>query len=273
MEPITVALAASVVRPRKADSYKGDYGRVVIVGGNALYGGAVIMAAQAAVAAGAGLVSVVTAGINRTALHARLPEAMVLDWTEDFTFLLKNADVVVVGPGLGLEPEGQRVLTTTLTHLKQGCALVIDGSAITLWAAGGFPAPPATTVWTPHAGEWQRLSGLRLEQQTPSANQQAANRLPGVVVVKGHRSQLHGQTVSYQNTVGTPAMATGGSGDTLTGVIAAFIAQFGWRDDVVAAAVFVHSAVAEELAANQYVVLPSQVARAIPRYMTRLSCK
>lgn len=274
MQTIDRAIVEEVVRQRAQESHKGDYGRVLVVGGNAQYGGAAILSASAAVYAGAGLVSVATAAVNRSALHARLPEAMILPFTDDgLPALLQSQDVIVVGPGLGVDEQALTVLRLVFAKVQPRQVLIVDGSAITLVAEYHLTLPDAKLVWTPHQMEWQRLSGLVIAEQTQAANQAAAAKLPGVVIVKSHRTQVFAGRDVYRNSAGSAAMATGGSGDTLTGILAAFIGQFGYHSRVIAAAVYTHSAVADELAANQYVALPSQVIKALPAYMARVARK
>ncbi|WP_054662957.1 NAD(P)H-hydrate dehydratase [Lacticaseibacillus camelliae] len=270
MKKISASLINRVIQPRPQESHKGTFGRVLVIGGNAQFGGAAIMAASAAVYCGAGLVSVATAPVNRSALHARLPEAMIIPYDDpQLMALIRTVDVVAIGPGLGTDELAASILSHTLKTVKDSQALIIDGSAITLIAEHQLTVSHARTVWTPHQMEWQRLSGIAVRDQTPLANQTAATKLPGTVIVKSHRTELFTPTASYENPVGTPAMATGGMGDTLVGMLAGFIAQFGLSDDVVSAAVYAHSAIAEELAKTNYVVLPSMLIQQLPNYMQR----
>ena len=105
MIELTDEILRKVIKKRKKDSYKGTYRRLLVIGGNAQYGGAAILATTSAVYSGAGLVSVALAKENHGALHARLPEAMTIDF-DDLSALrevAKSADVIVIGPGLGLE--------------------------------------------------------------------------------------------------------------------------------------------------------------------------
>ncbi|WP_262315562.1 NAD(P)H-hydrate dehydratase [Lacticaseibacillus parakribbianus] len=270
MEALTSTCVTQVIQPRLTDSHKGQFGRVLIIGGNEHFGGAAIMAASAAVYAGAGLTTVATNPCNHTALHARLPEAMVLPYDgARLRHTVPEADVVVIGPGLGTNESALQILQVSLANLTPTQVLILDGSALTLIATHHLRIDHDRTVWTPHQMEWQRLSGLAIADQTPGANAQAAAKLPGIVVVKSHRTQIHAPTKSFVSTIGTPAQATGGSGDVLSGILAAFIGQFGFTAATINAAVFTHSAVAERLAASQYVALPTRVIEALPAYMAQ----
>ena len=265
MEVLTEAIL-NVITPRPAESHKGTYGRAVLVGGDSQYGGAIMMAAQACVAAGAGLTTVITHPQNHTALHSRLPEAMVVDWFDEIAMeaVLKTATIVLIGSGLGTSPHSRNLLHFVLERSQH---VVIDGSAITLIAEKpeAYTWAP-NTIFTPHQMEWQRLSGLPIEQQTPANNQAAQQRLQATIVLKSHRTEIYRDNTVLQNPLGTPAMATGGTGDTLAGIIAGFLAQFhGSR--ALPAAVYTHSAIAEGLAQTHYVVLPTTIATALPVFM------
>ncbi|AVK62798.1 NAD(P)H-hydrate dehydratase [Lactobacillus sp. CBA3606] len=269
MKPITSALVRHTIIKRPVDSYKGTFGRVMLIGGNENFGGAIIMAAMAATYSGAGLVTVATAASNFTSLHAHLPEAMVLDYTQTTAVLalLPTMGVIVIGPGLGTEPLAAQLLQHVLQTVTPQQRLVIDGSAITLLAAAQTVLPVAQIVVTPHQMEWQRLSGLKIADQTPVANQAAQQRLHAIAVVKAHHTTVYTDTDAWENLGGTPAMATGGMGDTLAGMIGGFAGQFTDFTAAILSAVYLHSAIADDFAKDQYVVLPHQISHAIPKYM------
>ena len=272
MKQLTEQLARAIVRPRSRNTYKGSFGKILIIGGNAQYGGAAIMSASAAVYAGAGLVSVATDPVNRSALHARLPEAMILDAsTSALETAIHQATGIVVGPGLGTDTTGLKILKRVFAAVSQTQVLIIDGSAITLVATHHLAYPQAQLIWTPHQVEWQRLSGLALAAQTIEASQQAAAKIPGIIIAKSAQTHVFIGHEIYANTAGGPAMATGGSGDTLTGIIAAFAGQFHPLSQAVLAAGFVHSHVADIVAMNSYVALPTMVIRELPAYLKQLS--
>ncbi len=272
MKEITNDILAKVIRKRPADSYKGTYGRIALIGGSQNFGGAIIMASLAAVYSGAGLVTTITDPTNQTSLHDWLPEAMFVDYHDLKTAapIIKSADVVVIGPGLGTDNNALSILTKTfeLAHDKQ--TLVIDGSALTLIAHNHLALPKASlNILTPHQMEWQRVSGIKIADQTPEKNQAAVNQLNAIVVVKSHRTEVYAAGKIYQNTGGTPAQATGGMGDTLAGLIGGFTAQFDNKTNATLAAVYTHSAIADKLAKKQYVVLPHQISEALPKFMLK----
>lgn len=262
-----------VITKRPEISHKGTFGRVVLIGGNQQYGGAIIMSAEACIKSGAGLTTVVTAEKNHSALHARLPEAMVLAFWETTMIyqVLEKADVVLIGPGLGLDKTALTLLKGVLKSQKEQQWLVIDGSAISLFSEYNLTLKhPEQTVFTPHQAEWERLSGLSFIQQTDENNRAKQALLGAKIVLKSHRTTIYDEAIAYyQNSLGNPGMATGGTGDTLAGMITGFLAQFEKNIDTVGAAVYLHSLIGDELAKDHYVVLPTSISEALPRYMKK----
>ncbi|WP_430602589.1 YjeF family domain-containing protein [Enterococcus sp. DIV0724b] len=272
MKELSKENLTAVIKTRLQNSHKGTFGRSVLIGGNDSYGGAIIMSAEACVKAGCGLTSVSTAEKNHTALHARLPEAMVLDWTltQEFNDLIDTADVILIGPGLGLDTHSQHILDNVLQQQKSSQWLVIDGSAITLFAQNHYSLNyPKQVVFTPHKMEWERLSGLKIIDQTVENNQLWQMKLGATIVLKSHRTEIYTANAKYKNPLGSPAMATGGMGDTLAGMIASFLAQFKEKEAAVCAAVYLHSFIGEELGKENYVVLPTEISKNLPYYMKR----
>lgn len=269
METLTDEILAKTIRIRPKESHKGTYGRVCLIGGNDHFGGAILMATEASVYSGAGLNTTLTDPSNFVSLHSRMPEAMVADFTNhnELTELVSAANTVVVGPGLGTTAQSLAVLQAVFNTINANQTLIVDGSAITLLSEKDLKLPQAKLVFTPHQMEWQRLSGIKIADQTDDANETVRQQLGGIVVLKSHQTKVYTPTGSFLNTAGTPAQATGGMGDTLAGMIGGFTAQFANQTNAVLAAVYAHSAIADELAENQYVVLPTQIIHQLPRYM------
>ena len=267
MHKLTQEILEQTITKRANATHKGDYGRILIIGGTEQYGGAVIMNALAAVNSGSGLVTVATHPSNFTALHSHLPEAMVTDYTQDLTAFITKADVVLIGSGLG---EQLAILTATLNSVRSDQILILDGSALTLLAEHQLDLPDARIVLTPHEMEWQRLSQIEIAEQTPAKNLAAlATFKPSpILVLKKYQTEIYTADQVFQLTIGGPYQATGGMGDTLAGIIAGFSGQFRTSlEQAVLAAVYVHSAIADDLARERYVVLPTQISAEIPKFM------
>lgn len=271
-------LARQVIRPRLRESHKGTYGRVLLIGGLYPYGGAIIMAAIACVNSGAGLVAVATDCDNIPALHAHLPEAMAFDFGERDRLLdnLRAANVVLIGSGLGESDAASQVLDLVLENIRPDQDVVVDGSALNLLAKKNKEdLPECHLILTPHQKEWERLSGLAISEQTVSNTQKALGEFQAgtILVAKSHKTAVYqGEKVAHLE-VGGPYQATGGMGDTLAGMITGFLAQFASIDryKAVTVATWLHSAIADDLAKNAYVVLPTHISKAIPSWMKKLS--
>lgn len=273
MKKLTDQILFDVIKPRPNDSFKGTYGKVTLIGGNRNFGGAIIMASTAAVCSGAGLVTTATDPSNSGALHSQLPEAMFADFNnaDQVASLVEPATTVVVGPGLGDDQTGLAILKNVFDHTNEKQNVVIDGSAITLMAREGLAQPKGNIIYTPHQMEWQRLSGIKIAEQSEERNREAQAKLNATVVLKKHHTEIYTNDDVYQLTIGTPAQAVGGMGDTLAGMVGGFTAEFSKTPlKAVLAAVYAHSAVAEQIAKNQYIVLPHQISRALPSFMKKM---
>ena len=277
MKVIDQTLLEKVIIERPRSSHKGDYGRLLLIGGTYPYGGAIIMAALGAVRSGAGLVTVATDKENIPALHSHLPEAMAFD-LEDKQLLeqqLQKASVVLVGPGLVDDKRGEELLQTVFYHLNQDQTLILDGGALSIFAKMGMKFPKAQLVLTPHQREWQVLSGLDLDSQGSKETGEALMSFPSgtILVQKGPATRIWqaGQTDCYQLSVGGPYQATGGMGDTLAGMIAGFAGQFPRASlyERVTVATYLHSAIAKELAEDNYVVMPTTISQQLPVFMKK----
>lgn len=238
------------VQPRRRTSHKGDLGHVLVVGGNRGYSGAARLAAEAAARAGAGLVSVATHPAHAAQLNLGRPELMCrgVENSAELLPLLERASVIALGPGLGLDAWGRDMFRAAM---NSGLPLVVDADALNLLSEA--PARSERWVLTPHPGEAARL--LETDTQTVQADRFAAlqrlqARFGGVVVLKGAGS-LVGEGSSRPPAVcsgGNPGMATGGSGDLLTGIIAALIAQGSELMEAAELGVVLHAAAGDRAA-------------------------
>lgn len=271
-------LLQQVILSRQSDSYKGDYGRLLLIGGTYPYGGAIMMAALAAVHCGAGLVTVATDRENIPALHSQLPEAMAFAVTDQELLVeqIAKAGVLLLGPGLNANELGAHLVELVFDRVQPHQVLILDGGAISLYTRLGLSLPPAQLVFTPHQKEWEAMSGLAIADQGEEATRQSLSQLPpaSILVQKGPQTKIwqQGQTDYYQLSVGGPYQATGGMGDTLAGMIAGFAGQFPQVSlyERVVVASHLHSAIADDLSKNAYVVLPTAISREIPKWMREI---
>lgn len=275
MKVINQTLLEKVIIERSRSSHEGDYGRLLLLGGTYPYGGAIIMAALAAVKSGAGLVTVGTDRENILALHSHLPEPMAFS-LQDQQLLkeqLEKAEVVLLGPGLRDDASGENLVKQVFVNLSQNQILIVDGGALTILARTSLSFPSSQLILTPHQKEWEKLSGITIEKQKEDATASVLTSFPQgtILVEKGPATRIWevGQSDYYQLQVGGPYQATGGMGDTLAGMIAGFVGQFRQASlyERVAVATHLHSAIAQELSQENYVVLPTEISRYLPKIM------
>jgi NAD(P)H-hydrate epimerase len=245
---------AALLEPRRVTLHKSSAGRVLIVAGSPGKLGAALLSARGAQRGGAGLVTIVSSPLASDALDQRVLEAMTervrAEHPEELTELCLRADAVVVGPGLGLDQQG-RSLTDAAVFGSQATKIV-DADAITHFAGRGAELCRASNVvLTPHAGELGRLLGVSaeaVEQDRFSAVTRAVELTGAVVVLKGRFSIIGSPSGALRiNPTGNPAMASGGSGDVLSGVIAAQACHLP-AFEAAQAGVFVHGSAADEWA-------------------------
>lgn len=250
------------LQPRARVSHKGDFGHVLVLGGDHGMGGAPLMAAEAAARSGAGLVSVATRPAHIAALLQRRPELMAcgIDQTADLNPLLSKATAIVAGPGLGQSEWSRQCLTSVLRHAgAHNVPLVLDADALN-WLCREpdlmMKGSQGKWILTPHAGEAARLlcqTRAEVEEDRESAARALQKRYGGVAVLKGAGTLVCHTDGKRQNLArcghGNPGMASGGMGDVLSGVLGALLAQQFTLADSARIGVCIHSKAADLAAA------------------------
>ena len=255
IEPSAELLAWDTIKsllPRRPrDAFKNDFGHVLIIGGDYGMGGAVRMAAEAAMRVGAGLVTVATRPEHISVVSGMRPEAMCVRATcaDDIRQLIERATTIVIGPGLGKGDWSKELLSAVL---ESDLPKVLDADALNLLSQ----APCARQDWvlTPHPGEASRLlqcGTADVQDDRLEAARELQHRYDGVTVLKGSGTVIKGTgRLPYICTAGNPGMATGGMGDILSGMIGGLLAQGLTLEQAAEAGVFIH-AKAADLAADQ----------------------
>ena len=216
---------------RAADAYKSQLGHVMVVGGDRGFGGAAIMAAQACLRVGAGLVSLATRPEHVAAMLVRQPEIMATAIVSGQALepLLTRASVLVLGPGLGRSAWSEQLLQKALAA---GLPTLLDADALNIIAEGRIAVDPQVSRWvmTPHPGEAARLLNIsvrEIEADRFAAVAQLRDKYSAVVILKGPGSLVIGTSKDPIGvcTYGNAGMASGGMGDILAGVVGGLIAQ------------------------------------------------
>ncbi len=276
-----------VPRPRAA--HKGSFGHVLLVAGSRGMAGAAILSARAAVRGGAGLVTVAAPTELLPALAAASPESMTIGLAqtssggiaagavETLRAAAAARTVVAAGPGLGRDEATLAALASFALRVERPLVLDADGLAPFEGRLEHLAARPGATVLTPHPGELARLLDRpvdAVQADRVGAAREAAARAGAVVALKGHRSVVAAPDgEAWINSTGCAAMASGGSGDVLTGLLAARLAQGDEPEVAAALAVHLHG-LAGELAAERLggPALPAaELAEALPEAYRRLA--
>ena len=221
---------------RRRNSNKGSYGKAAIIAGSPDMAGAALLSGEACYRMGTGLLMICTSAVNREIVQTKLPEAVLCSYDHEdpagisgaIDRALSFADVCVLGPGLSTKEFAEQIVRQVLESYEG--KLVIDADAINIlskhrdWLSGA----KAEIILTPHIKEMSRLTGLSVDEIKKDMFRAAgdcANTYKCVTVLKDYRTVVSdGNSPSYMNLTGNDGMATGGSGDVLTGVIAGLLA-------------------------------------------------
>ncbi len=258
-------LASSLLPKRKNNSQKGDYGKVFMVGASTGMTGAISLASNSALKCGAGLV---TAGVPEelnSIMEIKLTEAMTLPLDSEngsLTFSgynkiynkMLSSDVLLFGPGMGRETDGELLLREILSNSDIPIVIDADGLYHLSQTIGSLDLCNSNLVFTPHEMEFARLIDKPIEEVIKnrlSLSLEFATRHGVTLVLKGHHTIVTAPDgTQYINTTGNPGMATGGSGDVLSGMIAAFIAGGMDETDAAILSVYLHG-LAGDIAAEK----------------------
>jgi ADP-dependent NAD(P)H-hydrate dehydratase / NAD(P)H-hydrate epimerase len=250
---LTDRVLHELLPPRPRHSHKSQFGRVVIIGGGAGMPGAVRLTAEAALRVGAGLVTVASLPEHLVVLAAR-SELMfrALRGAIDVQGVVGDADVIVIGPGLGRSAWAREVLEAAFAARQSWQRLVIDADALNLIAEGSGLQQCADWVLTPHPGEAARLLGVstgEIQRDRLAALSALCERRGGTIVLKGAATLVgHADAVPWLCDRGNPGMAVPGMGDVLTGAIAGLLAQSGKPFESAAAGVYAHAVAGDQCA-------------------------
>lgn len=259
------------IAPRQRSAHKGNCGHLLVVGGTPGMSGAARLCGEAALRAGAGLVTLATHPDHAALLNLSRPELMVAAVSEpqDLARLLARARVVALGPGLGVAAWGQALFAALLADQEtRGYPLVIDADGLNLLAQ----QPRRSDAWvlTPHPGEAARLLGCpsaEIARDRFAAVAALQRRYGGVVVLKGAGTLIQGPGPQGPAlcSQGNPGMASAGMGDALTGILGALLAQGLEMEQAASAAVCLHAAAGDQAArGGERGLLASDLIAALP---------
>ncbi|MBR1930231.1 MAG: NAD(P)H-hydrate dehydratase, partial [Lachnospiraceae bacterium] len=269
----------TLLPPRNPLGNKGTFGKLLLIAGSHNMAGAAVLAARAAYRTGAGMVKVITSDTNRIIIQQCVPEAL-LGTKEDLKSSLQWADVIAIGPGLGCTEEAGELLKSVL--LESSLPLVLDADALNLLAQEqelqeALAAQNREVIMTPHVGELSRLTGHTVEELKEALAEHAmkyAEKLKKIIVAKDARTYIcKAEEPVCVNLRGNSGMATAGSGDVLTGIIAALLAQGMKGFEAAGVGVYLHACAGEYAAEkrSEYACMAGDIADAVGGVIERTS--
>lgn len=269
----------NILPDRKADSHKGDYGKILLLCGSVGFTGAAALAAMGALRSGAGLVYL---GVPESiyAIEAvKLTEAIVFPLPEEDGKLsakaipeirkhLKGMDAVLIGCGLGISTGTMAVLDAVLQEFKGPVVVDADGISMLATCPELVKERQSPTVLTPHEGEFRRLD-IAVEEERLTGAMIAAKELGCIILRKGHGTVITDGKDYYINPTGNPGMAVGGSGDVLAGILVSLLGQGIAPLQATACAAWLHGAAGDRSAEKlgQYGMLPTDMLQELPYLM------
>ncbi|MDB4926671.1 NAD(P)H-hydrate dehydratase [Mucilaginibacter sp.] len=265
-----------LLKPRRNFSNKGTYGHALIVAGQAETMGAALLSSAGCAYAGAGLTTACVPESGLTALNTYLPEimAIVRKGDEPPQIEWEQFATIGIGPGLGKDKNALALITEIFANYKK--PVVIDADALNLLASNPelWEKVPAGSILTPHMKEFDRLFGKHANwwQRLQSSLEKAKQHHIYIVLKNDYTLIATPDGNVYFNSTSNPAMATGGMGDVLTGIITSLLAQKYSPREACLIGVFIHGKAGDELAMPNRlnVVLPGQLAKHLPITMAKL---
>lgn len=275
---LTTQIIKSILKPRKRNANKGDFGHALIIAGSKGKMGAAVLSMKACLRSGVGLLTAHVPKCGIDILQVSIPEAMVFGDTNEnhisSVIDLKHFQVIGIGPGIGTKSKTQKALQTLLKETK--LPIVLDADALNCLSLNKewYNLIPHNAILTPHSKEFERLVGTWKNEKEKIAKQMEFSRSYNcIIVLKGHRTTISTPDDKlFINSTGNPGMAKGGSGDVLTGMITAFLAQGYSASQSAILGVYIHG-LAGDFASNEkseYAVLASDLIEFIPQAFKKI---
>ncbi|MCT8976433.1 NAD(P)H-hydrate dehydratase [Clostridium sp. CX1] len=259
----------SNIKIRDKYSYKGDYGRILVVAGSKGYTGAAYICTQGAVRSGAGLVTLCCREEIQSMLSSKLTEAMTISISEKMKVqeLIEKSDVIAMGPGMGKDETTLSLVKQVISSSEKSIVIDADGLNVLEDRVDILKDKKCNILITPHLGEMARLTGLSIDyikENRLEVAKKFAQKNDVIVLLKGYNSIITDGKITVINPTGNSAMASGGMGDCLTGMIASLIGQ-GYKPMKAAyISAFIHGYCGEELSKKMFCVSASDILENMP---------
>lgn len=262
-------MVVKLLKPREPDTYKKDYGQVLVIAGSMGFAGAAYLTTQSAVRSGAGLVTLCTSKEIQDIMSIKLNEAMTINFDQGDKIgnLAVKADCIAIGPGMGANETTRNILKEILELAE--CPVIIDADGLNVLQNNLdiLERKNGPVILTPHYGEMSRIANLSVEDIKDNKIEVArefAKENQVILLLKDHNTIITDGDYVLRNTSGNSAMSSGGMGDTLTGIIASMVAQGYEPMEAVAIATFIHGYCADKLSKEMFCVNATHIIEEIP---------
>ncbi len=259
----------NILKARDDDTYKGDYGQAFIIAGSMGFSGAAYLTTQSAVRSGAGLVTLCIPKEIQEIMSIKLNEAMTINFeqSEKIGNIMVKSNCIAIGPGMGNTKLTFNIVKSMIENAE--CPIVIDADGLNVLQGKLelLHSKNNSIILTPHYGEMARLTGLsvdEIKENRIEVTRNFAYEYDVIVLLKDHRTVITDGTQVFENTTGNSAMASGGMGDTLTGIITSFIAQGYEVLEATCIATFIHGYCGDRLAENMFCVNATHIIEELP---------
>lgn len=262
-----------LIPKRKIYGHKGSYGRALIVAGRRGFFGAAFITTECTVRTGAGLTTLICDEDVEKALGNRLVEAMTLTWKDDFIDIIKNANSIGFGPGIGTGIREGKLLYQVINNSR--CPIVIDADGIILLGKNKtlLNGLKGRAIITPHPGEMARFLGITVEEVEADRikiAKEVASKYGIIVLLKGYNTVISNGEQVYINPTGNSKMASGGMGDALTGIINGFLSQGINVEHATLLGAYIHGKIGDKLGEKNYIVNARDIINELPKEINNI---
>ena len=266
-----------MIPTRNIYGHKGNYGRALIFSGSEGFTGAAYITTESTVRAGAGLTTLICDKSIQKELSSKLIEAMTINFEDEKLYtLLRKANSIAIGPGIGNNIKTREMMKYIITNSK--CPIIVDADGIGIIKEDLeiLKMLEGRGIITPHPGEMANFLGITIddvEKNRIETAKKVANNYKMIVLLKGYNTVISDGINVYINTTGNSKMASGGMGDSLTGIINAFLCQTNNMLESVLIGAYIHGCIGDELSKDNYIVNARDIIKNLPNFIDKLMKK
>ncbi|CAM2832684.1 NAD(P)H-hydrate dehydratase [Dellaglioa algida] len=240
--------------------------RIVVVGGNENGGGSAFITAKSALYSSGNPVTTATDKLNLGALYANLPETDYINYFDKVLLAdaISNASVIVAGPGLGSDLRSSDILDVVLANASLNQTLILSDAALKIIKESEHPLPKTNLILVMDEAEWANFSNVPIEQQTSDSMEIFQQKNNAIIVIKKTNTELY---LKDGSVLTSPLKTSQTSTNSLTGIITGLATLSSNTSETVAAAIYLHGYIEDQISRSQFPVLPSRIVDNIPLFL------